>query len=208
MTSYEAGDILGFSGGDRTGRIINLATLGWPLAWPAHWRGLSHVAIVAGYRCQKVLFESTTLCDLPCMIQGATINGVQAHAIEDRVRWYHDRGGVVWHYRLRRPLSCLEEVDLNHFCRRMIGRRYDWTGAIGSRNTLGAFVRRRIFTAEDLAALFCSEFCAAALVKVNRLECENVSGLSPNAFCRLGVRQDELCFPGRVYPLDTPARAA
>jgi hypothetical protein len=129
------------------------------------------------------------------MIQGATINGVQAHAIEDRVRWYHDRGGVVWHYRLRRPLSCLEEVDLNHFCRRMIGRRYDWTGAIGSRNTLGAFVRRRIFTAEDLAALFCSEFCAAALVKGHPVGVRKRVGTEPERLLPLGVRPGRTLLP-------------
>lgn len=211
--SFLPGDIIGFSGGGHTGRLISVATLGWPFSWPVAWSSLSHVGIVAPWHHSQtsdlLLFESTSLCDEPCEILGRRIIGVQAHAIGKRIRSYHDHGGVAWHYPLMQPLDVEELFRLAVFCRQSLGIGYDTRGAFDSRDLPIGRLFRAVAGREDLARLFCSEFCAAALRRAGAWKIANVSGLNPNRMVRRAIREGVLRYPGRLYPeTETPARAA
>lgn len=202
------GDVLGFSGGDRVSRGIQVGTLSWPFARPLAWRGLSHVEIVARlpFTDRLISYCSTTLCQEPCIIKRERCSGVQAHEIADRIRWYHDRGGVAWHYPLATPLTPRAERELTAFCfaHAKAGTKYDYLGAFDSRSTALAMAHRLMLGKEDLSAFFCSEFCAAALRDAGVWQITNVSGLNPNSFARRAVRDGVLLFPGQIVP----ARAA
>ena len=116
----KAGDIIGFSGDSWLSVGINLATYGIPF-----W-SLSHVGIVGEHDGELLLFESTSLSDLPCVIQGKPVWGTQAHRIDECVRTY---GGKVWHYPLYRPLYPFESKRLSEFLLEYIGKDYDAIGA-------------------------------------------------------------------------------
>lgn len=211
--SFLPGDIIGFSGGGHTGRLISVATLGWPFSWPVAWSSLSHVGIVAPWHHSQtndlLLFESTSLCDEPCEILGRKIIGVQAHAIGKRIRSYHDQGGVAWHYPLMQPLDVEQLFRLAVFCRQSLGTGYDTRGAFDSRDLPIGRIFRAVAGREDLARLFCSEFCAAALRRAGAWSIENVSGMNPNRMVRRAIREGVLRYPGRLYPeTEQPARAA
>ena len=67
------GDLIGFSGEGFTGDIINIGTYGIP-----RW-GICHVGIMGEAKDGRLLlFESTTLDDLPCEITGVRFNGTQS----------------------------------------------------------------------------------------------------------------------------------
>ena len=121
--SFRAGDVIGFSGANWESDLINLATLGIPRI------SISHVAIVGPYRGELVLFESTTLGDLPCIVRGEVFHGTQAHRIEDRLESYH---GKAWHYPLAKPLRFSEADHLGHWLIHHVGIAYDEIGAFRS----------------------------------------------------------------------------
>jgi len=175
------GDVVGFSSSEWTGWIINGGTWGLPL-----W-GLSHVALVAAHPDdgRPVLFESTSLYNEPCLLQGEIVEGVQCHEIWPRVEAYR---GKVWHYPRRRSISAEQSVDLTEFCMSNLGTSYDRIGAFRSRGAgFGWF--EKFFLGQDLTSLFCSEFAAVALDHIEAFYTANASKWNPNALCRALLRR-------------------
>jgi hypothetical protein len=161
---FQAADLIGFSGYNPGSAAINLVTVGVPF-----W-SLSHVAIVGQYRGRKVLFESTTLNDQPCLITGRRIKGVQCHDIASRVADYR---GAVWHYPLTRPLFEHELVRLQEFLNSKVGLPYNDIGAVRVGGIILPLIENYL-SEESRSSLFCSELCAAAY---NRI------GIFPTAYC-------------------------
>ena len=97
----KAGDVIGFSGNSWISALINLGTYGLPFS------GISHVGIMAHAADGRLLlFESTTLENMPCELSGECFNGTQAHDLTKILQAY---AGKVWHYPLYRPLYEHEE---------------------------------------------------------------------------------------------------
>ena len=87
--TIKAGDIVGFSGRSWISAGINIATYGIPL-WD-----ISHVGIMAHAPDGRLLiFESTSLENLPCEISHENFTGTQAHLLDDILRVYE---GKAWH---------------------------------------------------------------------------------------------------------------
>ena len=174
------GDVIGFSGRGYQSVAINILTYGIP-----HW-SISHVGILGQHKGKLLLFESTTLTDIPCVIQGKSVQGTQACHLEDRLKSY---AGRAWHYPLYRKLFAFECKRLNDFLVDHIGVPYDREGAIRAGGSLWSWVKS-FFYPENLDFIFCSEFCAAAHRDIGLLRTDNASSWNPNSFVRheRGVR--------------------
>lgn len=168
---WQAGDLLFFFGRGWASRVIEIAT-----------RGPSHVGIVCPFEGHGTLLaESTTLCDLPCELTGLKRRGVQFHDPLDRIAAYDGRVA-----RLRLTDGWFltgQEIDrlvklLFHYK----GRPYDLFGAPLSGTRL--FKWTSLMPYPDLGSLFCSELCAAALMRVGRLPLSNASAYSPASLLR------------------------
>jgi hypothetical protein len=172
--AIQDGDIIGVSGEGLTSAVINLGTFGLPRV------GISHVGIVCHHGNDALIYESTTLGRPPCVIQGKTVSGVQAHYLQDYVEFVP---GKIWHYPLRRELYNHEAARLGYVLDRQVGKAYDFGGAIRSGGavfrTLQACLR-----AEDLATIFCSEYVAHALRQIGLMQIKSVSSWNPNYLCR------------------------
>ena len=95
---FEPGDLLLFAGRGLESRWIAAVTCSPAQLLAGQW--FSHVGICARDPHGRVLlWESTTLCDLPCEITGRKIHGVQAHLPCDRLAHYD---GAAWRLRLAR----------------------------------------------------------------------------------------------------------
>lgn len=173
---YLPGDIVGFSSCSQSGFWVNIGTLGLPF-----W-SLSHVAIVGLHpnTGTPVLFEATSLCDMRCAVKKRKISGVQAHYPDIRVRRYH---GKAWHYQLKKPLTVEQSAHLTDFCVGHIGIGYDAIGALRARSTALGLLERH-WRPENLQALFCSEFCAAAERAIGVFNTGDASKWNPNSFVR------------------------
>jgi hypothetical protein len=194
MTGWEAGDILIFFGTDWSSRIIELAT-----------RGPSHVGIVSREDDRGLLlYESTTLCDLPDRLTGRTCAGVQAHEPEERVRNYCGR---VSRLRLAPAwrLNRYEAQLLGQMLRHVHGAEYDLCGALLSGTRL--FKWTSLMPYPDLGSLFCSELCAAVLMRLGRLPLSNPSAYHPAALVRklrrCGVYQPPEVLATSTFQLDS-----
>ena len=176
----KSGDVIGFSAGDPLGAAINVSTLGWP-CWPPCWRGLTHVGIIAnGNNGDLVLWEATTLCDLPCVHCGESHGGLQAHLLATRIKQYC---GPVWHYPLKQGLDTTQRLQLVRHSKKYHNRSYDFEGAMQSRVLcLGWFWQR--YGREELSSLFCSEFVASALNATEVWDTPNASIWNPNRLAR------------------------
>lgn len=188
IITAQPGDIIGFSGANWMSAGINLATYGVPF-----W-GLSHVGIVGKYNDQLVLFESTTLSDLPCLVQEKYVNGVQVHEIDRCVRKYNGR---VWHYPLVHSLSPVKRIQLNSFLFDFIGTDYDAIGAFRAGGVIWSWLESKLRW-EDLSSIFCSELCAAAHKHVDLFDANSASRWSPNKLVRTERRQGILGKPRRI----------
>jgi len=189
LHGIKPGDSLGFAECSPRGAAIRVCTCGLLCCG-----GLSHVGIVVEWPgCRRpLLCESTTLADAPCVVQGRRVEGVQLHHLRQRVLEYRGR---VWHYPLVEPLRPLESRRLTMFCRKHLGRRYDYRGAADARHMpLARLFRGR----EDLSRLFCSEWDAACLREVGRLDTKNASAWSPNGLARHLVRTGIVHRPRRI----------
>lgn len=169
---FQAGDLLFFYGRDPVSRIIEWAT-----------RGPSHVGIVCPYPrfgCD-VIWESTTLCDLPCLVTGKQKQGVQAHCAETRIAIYD---GHACRMRLAKSwrLEQHEIARLQTYLLRVIDEPYDLGGAILSGTRL--FKWTALMPYPDLGSLFCSELCAAALMRLQRMPLSNPSAFNPASLLR------------------------
>jgi hypothetical protein len=177
-TSYNVGDLIGFSGHDWLSAGINLGTYGIP------GLSLSHVGIIGEHHGKIVLFESTTLSKLPCLVQGKVVSGAQVHDIADRLDSYRGRA---WHYPLYRSLFPHERRALNQFLFAHVGRPYDAIGAFRSAG-IGFSLVESMLRRADLGSLFCSEWCAAAHATIGLFPTGNVSRWNPNRLVRAEQR--------------------
>jgi hypothetical protein len=207
--SLRPGDLLGCCGRGLVSAAINLATWGLP------GFGLSHVMIVgpsldkaemAGWdycdctaclleRLQHppLIWESTTLCDLPCAIHHRACDGVQAHGIAGRLQSYRGR---IWHYPLTSPLGPLQLRHLQCFLFQHKDDPYDAIGAFRARDTLFGILERRLFR-ENLHSLYCSEFAAAAWRAAGVWHAPDVR-LNPNRLARLAVAAGIVDYPTEI----------
>jgi hypothetical protein len=171
MSHWKAGDILIFFGTDWSSRVIELAT-----------RGPSHVGIVSRQSDRgHLLYESTTLCDLPDRLTGRSCAGVQAHDPAERVQSYNGRVArlrLAPAWRLNRYEADLLGQMLQH----VHGVQYDLPGALLSGTRL--FKWTSLMPYPDLGSLFCSELCAAVLMRLGRLPLSNPSAYHPAALVR------------------------
>jgi len=188
-TEIKAGDIIGFSGRSWLSAAINIATYGIPL-----W-GISHVGIMANVADGRLLiFESTSLEDLPCEISHENFTGTQAHKLEDILRAYK---GKAYLYPLYRPLYPNEDERLTEFLMETIHVPYDAMGAFRSAG-VGLSWIESLFREQSLTSIFCSEWCAAAYAVVGLHATDHVSRWSPNRLCRHLRRHGILCKPKRL----------
>lgn len=182
---FEPGDLVIFYGRDFSSRVIEWAT-----------RGPSHVAIVCPHPLERsdkagrlrdaaaegvLLFESTTLCDVPCALTGRRTRGVQAHEPVSRIAAYP---GEVALLRLTRAwrLSLREVGVLHDWLLHVADEPYDLRGALLSGTRL--FKWTAFMPYPDLESLFCSELCAAALMRLHRLPLSNPSLYNPASLVR------------------------
>lgn len=194
MDQFRAGDQLYFFGTDPLSRAIAYRTCSW-------WQWLkgpvfSHVAICAdveikGERPQVWLFESTTLCSLPCLMQHKPVSGVQCHMPDERVKEYP---GSVWRLRLTQPLTCDQSGELSDFLRSEVGKPYD-------RDRAALLASWHLWAAPFLEptpnARFCSELVGEGLKRVSRIGADHdPESLSPNSLASLQLHS------GAVWPLD------
>ena len=182
------GDIIGFSGDGPLSAFINLVTYGVP------FHSLSHIGILAEFEGNLLLFESTTLTDLPCEIKKREVKGAQAHKLLDRLYAYP---GKAWHYPLYRPLYDHESKRLTAFLKDGLGTPYDQIGAFRSGGLGFSFVES-LLREQDLAALFCSEWVMAAYEQTGIYPGTQASKYSPNHAART-LRANGILFePGRI----------
>ena len=171
----KAGDIVGFSGRSWISAGINIATYGIPL-----W-GISHVGIMAHAPDGRLLiFESTSLEDLPCEISHENFTGTQAHLLDDILRVYD---GKAWHYPLYRPLYDYEDKRLTEFLMATIHTPYDAMGAFRSAGVGLSWVES-LFHPENLHSIFCSEWVAAAYANIGLVPTANAARWNPNHLVR------------------------
>lgn len=198
---FEPGDLLVFYGRDFTSRVIEWAT-----------RGPSHVGIICPHPGQPgaepgggrlLLFESTTLCDEPCVLAGKCIQGVQAHDPRSRVAGYRGTAALL---RLMPAWRLADrEIGLLHdWLMRVASEPYDLRGALLSGTKL--FKWTACMPYPDLESLFCSELCAAALMRLQRLPLANPSLYNPASLVREVRRCGTYRAPVRLAA-DTVARA-
>ena len=154
--------------------MINILTYGIP------WWNISHVGIIGEHKGELLLFESTTLSDVPCVIQGKPFKGTQAVRLSDRLERY---SGRAWHYPLYRPLFDAEAERLNDFLRDNIGIAYDYIGAVRA-GGIGWSWFESLLHDEDLSFIFCSELVAAAHALIGLLQTDNISRWNPNRLIR------------------------
>lgn len=185
LSSARPGDIIAFSGYSFQSYFINAVTYGIP------GFGISHVGIIGEWHGCQLLFESTTGSALPCEVTGRPIHGTQCHELGARLREYR---GKAWHYPLRQPLRSWERRALTRYLTGSLGRPYDAIGAFHAGASLFAWIMAKCH-AENTAALFCSEWCVAALRFIERFDTDHAGRWSPNAFIRECRRRAILLAP-------------
>ncbi len=167
----KAGDLLGFSGANLISDLVNIATYGIP-----RW-GISHVAIIGDAEDgRSLLWESTTLDDLPCAITGKRVEGFQAHPIQSSIEQYR---GKVWLYPLYRDLYEAERHRLTAILTALIGTPYDKYGA-GRSAGIGLSWIESLFRPEDLTSIFCSEAVASLYNALGLCPSKSASRWNPN----------------------------
>lgn len=188
-SNLRAGDIIGFSGDQWQSCVINVMTYGVP------WWSLSHVGIMGEHpQHGLLLYESTTLNDDPCVIQGKLFQGTQAHKLDTRLQSYR---GKIWHYPVYRPLYRFERHRLNVYLNETIGKPYDEIGAFRAGGIGFSFLESFAFET-DLHAIFCSEWCAAAHAHIGLFSTDSPGRWNPNHFVRTERRKGLLVRPKRL----------
>jgi len=180
--NLQPGTILGFT---------NCRPLSWAIAlgtWGVPGISIIHVGIVAPLdknSSKNVLYESTAEVRQPCLIQKKRIAGLQAHDLKWRIKAYKGR---IWKYTPMNPFT-EEQVDkLIDFCYDNLGVSYDFLGAWRARQAGFGWLEKR-YREEDLSALFCSEFVAAAIRTSGYADIKNASKWSPRYLCKYLVNE-------------------
>ena len=150
--ALKPGDIIGFSGEGLIGDLINIGTWGIP-----RWN-ICHVGIVGeALDGRQLLFESTTLDDLPCEITGVKFDGTQAHDLDTVVKRYRGR---VWRYPLYRTLYEFERRRLTDFLMGTIHVPYSKMEALHAADFMGLSLFESMLGETHLHHLFCSGWVA------------------------------------------------
>jgi hypothetical protein len=182
------GDLIGFTGEGFTGDIINIGSWGTP-----RW-DICHVGIMGEAQDgRQLLFESTTLDDLPCEIAGVKFNGTQAHLLDTVRERYR---GKVWHYPLYRSLYDFERKRLSEFLTGTIGVPYSKMDAFRSADFLGMSFFESLLGETTLHHIFCSEWVAAAHAYIGLWPTNNAGRWNPNHLTRY-LRQHGVLFRPR-----------
>lgn len=183
--NWQAGDILACYGGEPLSRIISYGTF-TPFAPRGVRVAPSHVGIISEHEGEPCVFESTTLANRPCVVNGSLASGIQCQRPFLRVWDYTHRGGRVDVYRLTRwnQLDRSEAFQLSELLLRMTREHltYDTGGALLSGTRVFQF--SRLFPAADLERLFCSELVAFLLMRFNRMARCNPTRFNPGRLVR------------------------
>lgn len=181
------GDVIAFSGGGWVSAAINIGTYGIPFF------SVSHVGIMAEASDGRLLlFESTSLDNLPCVIGGEDFTGTQAHVLGDIVAAY---SGRAYHYPLYRPLYRNENERLTRFLMETLHTPYDLMGAFRATG-VGISWIESWFREQDLSTIFCSEWIASALSVIGIFPTSNASRWNPNRLVR-HLRWNDVIFKPR-----------
>lgn len=189
---FIAGDMLFFKGRDELSRAIAWKTSTWR-QW-AFGQTFSHVEILCDSWFESpnpvVTVGSTMLCDLPCLVAGRKVRGVQVHDPQQRIDAYD---GEVYRFRLTDALDELEAVKLMAFLRSEVGKPYDYRRALLLAGRY-ADARHLVPTPDDR---FCSELAAEALKRVDRIvdRSSDPESFSPNSLSLTALHS------GGVWPL-------
>lgn len=189
MNVIKPGDVIGFSGCGWVSAAVNIGTYGLPFF------GISHVGVMAkDEEGRLLLFESTSLQNLPCVFSGENFVGTQAHVLGDVLEVY---SGRIYHYPLYRPLYRNEDTRLTRFLMETIHTPYDLMGAFRATG-VGISWIESLFREQDLSAIFCSEWIASAFSMVGIFPTSNASRWNPNRFVRHLRWNDVLFKPRRL----------
>ncbi len=184
------GDVIGFSGAGLTGDLINIGTFGIP-----RW-DICHVGIMGEAQDGRLLlFESTTLDDLPCEIYGAQFDGTQAHQLDTALSSYREK---IWHYPLYRPLYDSERQRLTNFLMGTIHVPYSKMAAFRSADFLGMSLFESLLGETNLHHIFCSEWVAAAHSYLGLWPTTNAGRWNPNHLIRFLRAHGVLCKARRL----------
>ncbi len=179
----QPGDVIGCSGRHYQSDFINLMTFGIPRF------DISHVGILCDYRGELCIFQSTTLCSMPCLIQGKHVSGTQAQEIGEFVKTEHAR---IYHYPLSRYLYSHEKTRLRRGLLEDIGKPYDMIGAFHSGGFLFSEVCA-LLNHQSRATIFCSEWVAEAHSSLGIFPTGNFSRWNPNSLVRRERAYGLLC---------------
>jgi hypothetical protein len=127
-----------------------------------------------------LIFESTSLDNLPCEISHENFTGTQAHLLDDILRVYD---GKAWHYPLYRSLYEYEDKRLTEFLMATIHTPYDAMGAFRSAGVGLSWVES-LFHPANLHSIFCSEWVAAAYADIGIVPTANAARWNPNHLVR------------------------
>lgn len=181
IENLKVGDLIFFYGRDTVSRTISFWT----------WGGPSHVGIVASddgigvpnATGQLVLFESTTMCPTPCLVQQKPTHGIQVQNIQDRIAQY---GTAPVYLKLREECAFSPtEVNKFHvFAKRMVGTvDYDMPAAIRSGTNIVKYLVQ-----PNINTLFCSATVARLLMLMNKMNWANPEIFTPGGLKHLLLR--------------------
>lgn len=190
---FRPGDILFFSGKGAISSWIKFSTCS----------RYSHVGICAEYSKKEhsaginlekkvLLFESTSLNNLPCVLTGQLTKGVQAQIPADRIYTYNGKV-YISHPQFGFQLNQSENKHLLEFLVHYLGTTYDTDGAI-----LSKFREIYNITPQSLNKLFCSEYVIAALKVIDRYPLENASKFTPGHVARELVKRGIYTIPEQI----------
>ena len=156
---YDAGQILLFGGRGPISRFIRFWTCS----------PFSHCGIISISGGCPLLWESTTLSDVPDLIEGRKIEGVQCTLPWVRVHKYRGR---VWIMVPRRKLSRNQSLELTGYLMQQHGKPYDFRELVLEASRVTRWWINLSRGTRD--AFFCSELVIAALCHVGILDREEV----------------------------------
>lgn len=175
MNNFKPGDLVSFAGKGFQSRTIAIRTGSWI-------RLVSHVGILFNYNGRLLVGESTTLNEYVCEITKKKTAGVQAHSLENKVKYY---SGKIWVLPLNSHRElCVKESDnltrwIIEYCEQ--GTAYDLNDALKARFR---FIYKWLYP--DKTKMFCSELVHSLYADLKRLPPSNniISPISLERKCR------------------------
>lgn len=173
MGDWESGSLLLFWGKEPISRAISFFT-----------RGPSHVGVITSPRSRHpaLLWEATTLCDLPDYLTNRPRIGFQCHVPEERIESYN--GSVALLTLVDGEKLFKHEAEflwqwLEH--RHLENVKYNYPGAL-----MSALLLRwtHLLPYPDMHSLFCSQICARALQRFGKVRRCNAGVFNPASLVR------------------------